>query len=242
MESWDDKILADKLNNLQDLPAGYTPDLSSKWEIVEAGLPTGKKRRLAPLLIRWSVAAAVLLAIGLLWTNTGKKEAASLALQGKALQPASPIQQQQLVETSQNPVNTNRPPTSHPPHQTTATTTNKKVKPAEALAYQLLPGMATIPVREEDTNRGSGTAISLATDSVFPKAIQQAMVATVSEEKQRLPKKKIYQRDFNDGVLVMDTGFNQPATQHFSIQLNPFRRKAADDEPPARRLQLKQAL
>ena len=38
MESWENKIIADKLNSLQDLPADYTPNIASKWEIIQSGL------------------------------------------------------------------------------------------------------------------------------------------------------------------------------------------------------------
>ena len=235
MESWENKILADKLNSLQDLPAGYTPNLSAKWEIVEAGLPAGNKRRLAPIIIRWSVAAAVLLAIGLLCMNTGKKEVAGLAVKEQAMKPTVVFQQKQSVEAEKFPADAHSAHLSQPSHPTT---NDKKVKPVEEIAYQLPPETATIPVWE-DTNWGSEELV-LRNDSL-PITIQQADIATVSTEK-KAGRKKIYQRDFNDGVLVMDTGFAPSSRQHFSIQLNPFSRKPDDGELPAHRLQLKQAL
>lgn len=249
MESWDDKILADKLNSLQDFPAGYSPNLSAKWEIVEASLPTGKKRRLIPLIIRWSVAAAVLVAIGLVWVNTDKKNTDSLAIKEQTQKPTVVFQPKQPTENE--PFSTN----PHPSYPSQPSHPNTNSKPKQA--YQALPPTSTIPVRM-DTNRGSNkdqnssgnkdneeTAInplSPTVDSISTKVLQQNTLATAIAEAPRPPKKKIYQRDFNDGVLAMDTGYAPASRQHFSIQLKPFARKTDGDETPTRRLQLKQAL
>ena len=66
MESWENKIIRDKIDSLQRLPDSYLPDLSSKWEIIEAGLPVKKKSRIS-LLVKWSVAAAFI--VGVLLTG-----------------------------------------------------------------------------------------------------------------------------------------------------------------------------
>lgn len=104
MESWENKILGDKLNTLQDFPVGYMPDLSSKWEIVEAGLPENKKRRITPLIIRWSAAAAILLAIGFVWMDTKKTEPNGLVAKQNILSRSLPFLKQQAIQDTPIPV------------------------------------------------------------------------------------------------------------------------------------------
>ncbi len=245
MESWENKILADKLNSLQDFPAGYTPNLSAKWEIVETGLPTGKKRRV-PLLVRWSVAAAVLLAVGFVWMNTSREGQVGVAAIQNIVSPTF-LLNQQVVENRLLPDNKESQSLAyHPLSKTTTIPVCRDTKQSnEELAYQLPPKTVAIPVRE-DTNRGSEPMFS-APDAIIKQdtvaASPETVLASITPvEKPKAAKKRIYQRDFNDGVLTTDTGFSPSTRQHFSIKLTPFNRKTNDDEPPARRLQLKQAL
>lgn len=61
MEMLEDNIVQSKLNSLDTLPEGYTPNLESKWSMLEAGLEGNAKRTVA-----WKpiAAAAVVLILG----------------------------------------------------------------------------------------------------------------------------------------------------------------------------------
>jgi hypothetical protein len=66
MEAWENKIIADKMHSLQDLPEDYQPNLDAKWSILEAGLPASKRK--TGFLFRYAAAAILLLgSFGLLW-------------------------------------------------------------------------------------------------------------------------------------------------------------------------------
>lgn len=61
MEMLEDNIVQNKLNSLDTLPEGYTPNLESKWSMLEAGLEANTKT-----VITWKpiAAAALLLLLG----------------------------------------------------------------------------------------------------------------------------------------------------------------------------------
>jgi hypothetical protein len=65
MEMRSDKIIQDKINSVNDLPEGYSPNLNSKWELLQAGLkPEQNKKPVLYYIQRASAVAAMLLVIG----------------------------------------------------------------------------------------------------------------------------------------------------------------------------------
>ena len=65
MEMRSDKIIQDKINSVNDLPEGYSPNLNSKWELLQAGLkPEQNKKPVLYYVQRASAVAAMLLLIG----------------------------------------------------------------------------------------------------------------------------------------------------------------------------------
>ncbi len=65
MEMRSNKIIQDKINSVNDLPEGYSPNLNSKWELLQAGLkPKQNKKPVMYYIQRASAVAAMLLLIG----------------------------------------------------------------------------------------------------------------------------------------------------------------------------------
>lgn len=65
MEMRSNKIIQDKINSVNDLPEGYSPNLNSKWELLQAGLkPEQNKKPVLYYIQRASAVAAMLLLIG----------------------------------------------------------------------------------------------------------------------------------------------------------------------------------
>ena len=62
MDNREHKIIADKLNGLQELPAGYSPNLASKWEIISQSL--SKKDR-GNAVKKWRLGLLLLLLLGI---------------------------------------------------------------------------------------------------------------------------------------------------------------------------------
>lgn len=240
MENQDNKILADKLNSLQELPVGYTPDLSSKWEIVEASLPEKNKRRKLPIWVRWSVAASVLIGVCTIGLNKQiKNEYGKNVVRNTVpkYQPKSiavnPTQQAEWTVVSAQK-DTNKALTVSRSTVTVSTSDitvdqQRKLIDKETSTIDLVHLNKDLPVVDNNT------AIQIKDSST-----QEELVVASVTEKIKPAKKKIYQRDFNDGVLAMDTGFTNTNSQHFSIKLLPFNRKVnSGDDQPVRRLQLK---
>lgn len=61
MENLENNIIENKINSLGTLPEGYTPNLDSKWSMLEAGLQ-GNSR--SPFIWKPFAAAAILLLLG----------------------------------------------------------------------------------------------------------------------------------------------------------------------------------
>jgi hypothetical protein len=85
MEMLSDTIIQDKINSVNDLPEGYTPNLNSKWELLQAGLkPKQNKKTILYYLQRASAVAAILFLIGgsglLMIKNPTKPTASSVKI------------------------------------------------------------------------------------------------------------------------------------------------------------------
>lgn len=65
MQHLDKNMLQEKLESLDQLPAGYQPDLNSKWNLLETALDGNTEKKRKKFIIRWSVAASLLLLLGL---------------------------------------------------------------------------------------------------------------------------------------------------------------------------------
>lgn len=63
METHSDKLIQQKIDSVNSLPEGYSPNLNNKWEILAAGL-TPKKKPLFLYFNKISAIAAMLLLIG----------------------------------------------------------------------------------------------------------------------------------------------------------------------------------
>lgn len=93
MENSDNRSIAAKLEELDTLPAGYQPNLDSKWTLLEASLEGQNKTKRA--IVLWTRAAAVLiiftLAILLLMPHAQPKQMTIARVKpAEPLQPAKP--------------------------------------------------------------------------------------------------------------------------------------------------------
>lgn len=73
METREEKQMREKLRAVTDLPAGYGPNLESKWELLQAGLVPAKRKRFAWFISIGSAAALLLVASLLLLMNRNKE-------------------------------------------------------------------------------------------------------------------------------------------------------------------------
>jgi len=91
----DDNIIKQKVNSLDSLPPGYEPNLESKWNLLEAGLDEGKKKRVILYWHRVAIAAMLLIIGGgsLLFMNTHSPDLAQQKIGNKQIMKTEiPIQ------------------------------------------------------------------------------------------------------------------------------------------------------
>jgi hypothetical protein len=228
MESWEHNIIRGKMDNLQGLPAGYLPNLESKWDIIEAGLPQQKKRTI-PLLIRWSVAAAIVTGIFLIGVKINEDKETRTGVMTSLNKPLLVVPE--IIEKEQMDI-------VMMPAIIKKDELQKTAKPINTSKILLT-------AKQDDKQSISSNEIE--NDQLFIPTIDSATIntnetaTTTSEpEAPKRVKRRTFQKDFNDGVLVMDTGFSKPASQFgFKLQLH---KSTEDDAQPSRRLQLKQVL
>ncbi|MBK6838946.1 MAG: hypothetical protein IPG90_12455 [Bacteroidetes bacterium] len=66
----EDVFLKNKVEEIDQLPAGYQPDLQSKWNFLETAMEGKKSSKIFPNFVRFGIAATVSLLIGLgIWIN-----------------------------------------------------------------------------------------------------------------------------------------------------------------------------
>lgn len=65
MQHLDKNMLQEKLDSIDQLPAGYQPDLNSKWNLLETALDGTTEKQQKKFIVRWSIAASILLFMGL---------------------------------------------------------------------------------------------------------------------------------------------------------------------------------
>ena len=60
MENFENKLIRDKINSIENLPHDYVPLLDSKFELLMAGIPEpSKKRKRKWMIIPWGIAAGI---------------------------------------------------------------------------------------------------------------------------------------------------------------------------------------
>ena len=227
MESWENKIIRDKIESLQQLPAGYLPDLSSKWEIIEAGLPVKKKSSLS-IMVKWSVAAAAIIGICFTGITINQNKDTQNGIMSSISTPSLPVPksiQKEHVAVIAKPaiIKKNR--------------LSKILKQAPLSKMGVVAKQDNQPLIQDELR---SNLVELTTDSAVA-GTEELAVIVPQPETPKPTKRRTFQKDFNDGLLVIDTGYSKPANPQFSLKLQ-LRKSTVDEAQSSRRLQLKQVL
>ncbi|MFL5808006.1 MAG: hypothetical protein ACJ749_00715, partial [Flavisolibacter sp.] len=221
MESLENKIIADKLNSLRELPEHYSPNISSKWEIIQSGLTKkspvdAAKKWLAGLLFLlciaiafWMIYPARLDQSHTSSTNVGKAE---VEKEQDVIMSAQPKIDHSIIEQK----NIQKSKRHLPAVKNNSAIENGLRKPALIITQRLplIPDSVT-QVRKDTMQYHSPIAIMLTK-----------------------PKQKIYQKDFEGIVSPADAIIQKTAQKSFQVKFNFGGRKDVETgRQPSLRLQ-----
>ena len=219
MESWENKTIADKLNGLQELPDGYSPNIASKWEIVQAGL-SGKKK--ASFKRLWLLCLlALLIAFVTIWSldSLGKPDKQkSIRV---AEQTNQPVNKKQLTRIKPETV-----PTEN--HVKIEVINTQRTKPS-------------------NSHQHSGDTAAIAPDKIAPVLVSFDSVIHIQTDTVRSflpiatlkpkPRLKTYQKDFEGLLTNIDTGQVKTAKKGLQIKFSPqYNRDFPPERQPSLRL------
>lgn len=130
----DDRYLADTLNSLADFPHGYTPNLQSKWELLETSLAEQQQSKRA-YLWRWRIAASVLLfaLLALLFNQPTQNTSVLKPTQWVLFKPKQVKYATPLVSLPEKPINKRYPQPSVMPSDSTVEIKNEVLTSPEQL-------------------------------------------------------------------------------------------------------------
>jgi hypothetical protein len=197
MEDMENKLVASKLSELDTLPEGYKPNLNSKWELLEASMEGGRRKRI--VMYRWMQAAAVITGIILLGYLFVPRPSMNHELQAKEQQKTAPLTKhgkpRPFLEQENKMTIVSSP-------RKMAVKLNKAGKESDVVEEKVV--LAEVKIDSIPVMRNSVPVIASATDTPAKKK-----------------KNRYVQLDFSDPVKeeVMGAGARQLSAKGFRIDL-----------------------
>lgn len=192
-ENMDNRTIAAKLDELDTLPAGYAPNLESKWSVLEASLE-GKKSGRKTFLVWARIAAILLICLSVTWLFLPRPETkTTVRVKTNEVQPALPLNDQPTppIVKKSDPVKK---------------TTSRKVKkslPAEV--------PVSLPVATLDHAPAADPM------NVSPALPESAVIAETPSAKKK--KRRYMQVDFGDPVTDPGHGTDMYYAKQLHFQL-----------------------
>ncbi|HEY0039667.1 MAG TPA: hypothetical protein VGB71_03340 [Flavisolibacter sp.] len=219
MESWENKVIADKLDSLDNLPEGYTPNLSSKWEIVQSGLNkyprNGSYKRWLPVflfVLFGSIAA---------WMIIPQHGSETISAAKNMVQAVNIVPEQKEAPTKKIFVI----PAKQRSEKKKATNTRqamdyfnlektRNIEPVPVVIQPVVPKPDTLQLQQKNNLK-----------ITMPIAMKTKQT------------KKVYQRDFSGVANIADPTHQKTAQKSFQIKLGLQSNKdVSTSQPPALRL------
>ena len=214
MEAWENKIIADKLNGLHDLPEDYAPNVTSKWEIIQSGLQ-GKHRRVH---VGWWIGFGLLLLVGLAIGFLSVKECENAAVIPPEKNKFLPISTMETIAAYPRPQ----------PEKTTPIIKTQKRKIISTPA-QVSDDLRLKPVILQSSNRLADSTIRIRTDSA-------KISSPFAELKMQKQKPKLFQKDFEGFATGSDTAQQKTASKGLQFRWRSHDDKSVNTDEPKLRL------
>jgi hypothetical protein len=203
MEARENKIISEKLNSLDNLPEGYEPNLSAKWDILYNSLPK-RNIKVTRMVSGIAIAASLLLAISLLWMN-------QLKVHGKKDAPSSIHIHPPIQKTIENFVLNN--PSS--------------LQTGHLFELEKSKRILKIPLTKRHPANAIVQSELKSEPQVIPRVNMDTLIFTSqianSPSLDKKKKRTVFQKDFDGPLTVRDTVIQKTAVESFKIRVNVFK-------------------
>lgn len=185
MEMRSNKIIQDKINSVNDLPEGYSPNLNSKWELLQAGLkPEQNKKPVLYYIQRASAVAAMLLLIGgsglLIIKKPTKPTASNITTNNKNIVSVAPnterVNAVEEKKTIPSPQKTNKKVMVNAPIQLAVNTPNTSIDSSTQKVEVVNQSIANTTVNEQVATTERFTEVDFTSPIITPSTPTDVLV------------------------------------------------------------------
>jgi len=185
MEMRSNKIIQDKINSVNDLPEGYSPNLNSKWELLQAGLkPEQNKKTVLYYIQRASAVAAMLLLIGgsglLIIKKPTKPTASNITTNNKNIVSVAPnterVNAVEEKKTIPSPQKTNKKVMVNAPIQLAVNTPNTSIDSSTQKVEVVNQPIANTTINEQVATTERFTEVDFTSPIITPSTPTDVLV------------------------------------------------------------------
>lgn len=185
MEMRSNKIIQDKINSVNDLPEGYSPNLNSKWELLQAGLkPEQNKKPVLYYIQRASAVAAMLLLIGgsglLIIKKPTKPTASNITTNNKNIVNVAPnterVNAVEEKKTIPSPQKTNKKVMVNAPIQLAVNTPNTSIDSSTQKVEVVNQPIANTTINEQVATTERFTEVDFTSPIITPSTPTDVLV------------------------------------------------------------------
>lgn len=185
MEMRSNKIIQDKINSVNDLPEGYSPNLNSKWELLQAGLkPEQNKKPVLYYIQRASAVAAMLLLIGgsglLIIKKPTKPTASNITTNNKNIVSVAPnterVNAVEEKKTIPSPQKTNKKVMVNAPIQLAVNTPNTSIDSSTQKVEVVNQPIANTTINEQVATTERFTEVDFTSPIITPSTPTDVLV------------------------------------------------------------------
>jgi hypothetical protein len=185
MEMRSNKIIQDKINSVNDLPEGYSPNLNSKWDLLQAGLkPEQNKKPVLYYIQRASAVAAMLLLIGgsglLIIKKPTKPTASNITTNNKYIVSVAPnterVNAVEEKKTIPSPQKTNKKVMVNAPIQLAVNTPNTSIDSSTQKVEVVNQPIANTTINEQVATTERFTEVDFTSPIITPSTPTDVLV------------------------------------------------------------------
>lgn len=216
MESWENKILAEKLNSLDSLPEGYAPDITSKWEIVQSGLSRKKSMAINKRWLALSLLALLVIVCVVYVVRLDKA-----VISDNKILLTLPAKQNASINKELTRANTAAISVAKKEKQLSVVSSKQNIIKADTGVRKII--VVELP--------------HLRPDSILQPQLDTLKIAPPFAQLKSKPKRRTFQKDFDGLITNADTTQIKTAQKAFKLKFgSSYEKEPGTQQTPALRL------